>query len=462
MRKSILLFFLISFCHRLSAQKTIVLEKIRCYDINQPLNYYLRNPKTAATITSQLNQSLLKHLKMPLSDTSQLPLELIDFKYVPPDIRPDYKNRDTSILHLYIDLFESDPYYYFRRNKDKEFDSATIKKTKTVFILRALLLDASQKLYKAETLDLLIGEAETPAIGNKVNNGIQLVDLAVTEKTFTEFFKTAMDLLLNTTNPLSSVQLNLQPAYMYDNYLLPKTTGRPRIFTTENKDITGYHYNAENELIRFGKAEYEEIRIRGKNAQKYPDAIMKSINETEHMRTSDFVFLNQHCRDVLRDKDYYIKMITQVDPAQIPEQQELLFTNFLEGDIQYLFRNTDTLARFSVLKKVTERTNLVSRKLIGNGIDTGTVYTSPYNGISNSSDWRVVYNYVLNGTLQGLPFRIKCSGAESNLKEFFVKDKLVCIADGKFYPKKFVVFDASLSGEFLNQLFAIGFNRFLE
>ena len=220
MRKSILLFFLISFCHRLSAQKTIVLEKIRCYDINQPLNYYLRNPKTAATITSQLNQSLLKYLKMPLSDTSQLPLELIDFKYVPPDIRPDYKNRDTSILHLYIDLFESDPYYYFRRNKDKEFDSATIKKTKTVFILRALLLDASQKLYKAETLDLLIGEAETPAIGNKVNNGIQLVDLAVTEKTFTEFFKTAMDLLLNTTNPLSSVQLNLQPAYMYDNYLL--------------------------------------------------------------------------------------------------------------------------------------------------------------------------------------------------------------------------------------------------
>lgn len=462
MRKSVILFFLILICLQLNAQKTIVLEKIRCYDINQPLSYYLNSPKTASTIASQLNQSLLTYLKAPLADTSSLPLEFIDFKYVPPDIRPDYKNRDTNMLHLYIDLFESDPYYYFRRNKDKDFDSSTIKKTKTVFIMRALILDANLKIRNAETLDLLIAEAETPGIGNKVNSGIQLVDLAVTEKTFTEFFKMATDLLLNTKNPLSSVELKLQPAYMYDNYLLPKTAGRPRIYATENKDIVSYHYNAENELIRFGKAEYEEIRIRGKNAQKYPDIIMKAINETEHMRTSDFVFLNQHCRDVLRDKDYYIKMITQIDPAQIPEQQELLFTNFLEGDIQYLFSDKDTLARFSVIKKVTERNNIVSRKLIGNGVDTGIVYTSPYREMGTASDWRVVYNYILIGKLQGLPFRIKCSGVESNLKEFYIKDKLVCIADGKFYPKKFVVFDASLSGEFLNQLFAIGFNRFLE
>lgn len=460
MRKSILYLLLSAVACTATAQQRIAVEKIRCYNINQPLITYLQNKTVAAGLAAQLNQTALAYLKAPITDTTSLTVELLDYTQVPSEIRPEYTSTDTSLLHLYIDFFETDPYYFFRKYPDP--DSALIKRTRTVFVLRSLILNVQKKIVGNESLHLLISEAETPAIGNKMNGGIRLLDLSVTEKTFTALFKTATGMLLNPANDLSMAELKLQPAYFYDNYLLPKTAGKPRDYVSENRNIIAFKIRNESQLIRFGQAEYEEIRIRGKNQQPYPPALLDAINAAEHARNSDFVFLNQAWRDVQRDKNYQLRMIAQVDPANIPARPELFFTNFLEGNLHQLLLEKDTLAHFYIRKEVSEPASKIFPDIIGNGMDTGMRYHSPLY-ISNKNTGRtVVYAYVIDGSMKGLPFRIKCSGAERNLKEFFVGDRLVCIADGKFYPRKFVLFDASLSAETLNQLFMIGFNRFLE
>eukprot|EP01136_Pigoraptor_vietnamica_P018108 Opistho-1_new@64266 len=108
-----------------------------------------------------------------------------------------------------------------------------------------------------------------------------------------------------------------------------------------------------------------------------------------------------------------------------------------------------------------KKTNKIYPNTITNGYDSTGFSTLPAFG-NQQAEWPVMYRYVLNGSLAGTPFRIKCSGFDNSLREFFLADQLVCIAQGKFNPEKFVLFDASLSPEKLNQLFLIGFNRFLE
>ena len=73
-----------------------------------------------------------------------------------------------------------------------------------------------------------------------------------------------------------------------------------------------------------------------------------------------------------------------------------------------------------------------------------------------------MYDYIASGKMGDLDFEIKCSGFRNTIKEIYLDKKLICIAQGKYSPEKFVIFDASLSPEMLNRLFMIGFNRFFE
>jgi hypothetical protein len=443
------------------AQQKIVLENFRLYNLNGPILRYLQNPDIKQTIATDLNQILGQKMNGQLTNTSDLPIELLDFNFVVPVIKPVFSDSDPNLLHLYLDFIEADPYFFFRYDKESEIDSITQKRVKTVFILKAHIYSSDKKLIQTETLNVLISAAETPGIGNLYNAGIRFTDLTVTSKTFTELFKKGTSILLDTANDLSAIEVKLQPAYLADNYLLPKILNRSRTFVSTQKGISSYQFGRQTEMIRMGEPIYEEILLKGRKAQKYPDLITAAIKATQNFAKSDYVFLQQEGRDVLRDKNYLIKLCTQIDPTDIPADRNLLFTHFLPGNFHYLLQENDTLAKFSILKEVTEKANKIYPNIITNGYDSTGFSTLPNFG-NRTAEWVVLYRYVINGSLTGMPFRIKCSGFDNNLREFFLGDQLVCIAQGKFNPEKFVLFDASLSPEKLNQLFLIGFNRFLE
>ncbi|MEK7199831.1 MAG: hypothetical protein AAB212_07930, partial [Bacteroidota bacterium] len=157
---------------------------------------------------------------------------------------------------------------------------------------------------------------------------------------------------------------------------------------------------------------------------------------------------------------YQLQLTTQIDPTNLPETESLLFTNFLSGNFHYLFQGKDTLAKFSILKNVTDKVNRVYTNILYNGYDSVSFYPVKPNGVSQGLP--VIYDYQVEGVISNKPFGIKCSGSGEMVKEIFLDNTLVCIAQGKFSPEKFVLFDASLSPELLNRLFMIGFNRFFE
>lgn len=440
-------------------QKVVIFEQARFVEYNYPVKTYLLDSAIQHTITSQLNQTLRKQQGLSLADTVNLSVTFVTPGADIKSIRPNYIDPDTNHLHLYIDFLEVMPQGFFSMSENYPPDSNLVKRTNTVFMISAWLLDSKKNIFFTEKLNLIISTGDSPGMGTYYAGSIKYNDLTVVPRVFIGMFKSATAILFDPKNDLSTVELKLIPGYIMDNYIFPKTYNKPRTFIANNKNIFSYSFQGQSEVFRLGEPIYEEIKIKGKKPEKYPDDLTAAIKKTAHYAKSDYVYLRQDCRDVINDKNYLLKLTTQVDPENLQDGEQFLFTNFLEGTFHYLFLEKDTLARFTIEKEVMDRKNQYYPYIITNGYDSTSMYQFPS---VRTSGWNVFYNYVVKGQLNHQSFTIKCSGARNSVKEIFLGDKLVCIAQGKFSPEKFVVFDASLSTQILNQLFMIGFNRFFE
>lgn len=443
-------------CHFLLAQKTIVWEELRCFDNNNSLSADLRQSEIGKLIAAQLNHTLEKNYQLTLTDTNSINLNFLDYNRIPPPVKPNFKDADTNHLHLYIDLLEVMPYRFFLNADNLPSDSTLQKRAKTVFVIETWIITSDKKIVQHEALSVVVSDAVNTGMGTLYHNGIQFSELSVLPKTFAEFFRTVSNMVLNPDNKLSMVEIQLAPAYWADNYIMPVIENYPRIRTTTQKGFCSYTYQNKKELIRMEDPVYEEILTKGRNLLTYPESITQAIRNTDHFSRSDFVFLKQDARDVLRDKNYQIKLVTQIDPENVPEDRNLLFTNFLSGPYQLLLRGSDTLAVFGIETNVREAGRKYFSKIY-NGYDSETLQSV----VNNPSEWPVITNYLISGIIQQKPFQIKCTSGNT-LKEIYLNKKLIAVVQGKFSPDKFVVFDASLSSELVNSLLILSCNRFFE
>ena len=452
MKKKILFFLLSCFVMQvLQAQKKVIPENIRCWSIYGPVMTYWQNEEIRRNFAGQLNTFLLKYHHLPLADTTQLAIQVLSENSKSDRIPLPVKDNDTSNLHMYLDIFENTPFAFFSHIEKTAKDSLLMNRAKSVFQIQ-LILAKSDRVVFNNTLDIIISAGSTPGMGIVSNT------VALTAKGFAELLKTGMNLLMNPENDLSQIEVTVSPAFVADNFIIAKTSQQPRVYVFTTKDISTYAYKNKSQMIRLGGALYEEIRIKGKNPDKLPDAIMEAIRKTDHFSVSDYVFLRQECRDVLQNKNYLLKLLVQIDPENRPANNSFLFSNFVSGNFHYLFNEKDTVAIFAIEKAVTDPAKKIYINTISNGFDSASFVPID----THQPVWPLVYDYVVKGKISKSNFSIKCCGYRNTIKEIYLDDKLICIAQGKFTPEKFVFFDASLSPELLNQLFMIGFNRFFE
>lgn len=450
---------LLLFCisgHFIFAQKTIVWEELRCFDNNKNLSEYLQNPDIIKKVAAQLNHTLEEKYHLSLTDTNSIKLSFLDYNRIPPPVKPNFKDADTNRLHLYIDFLEIMPYRFFLNEENASSDTAMQKRTKTVFIIESWIITSDKKMVQHEALSVVVSETLNSGMGTLFHNGIQFSELSILPTTLTEFFRTVSRMVLDPLNKLSLVEIKLAPAYWADNYIMPVLGNFPRTLAVTQKGISSYYYQNKKEMIRMDDPVYEQIILKGRNAPSYPESITKAIRNSAHFSKSDFVFLKQDARDVLRDKNYQIKLVIQIDPENVPQDRNLVFTDFLQGPYQLLLHDKDTLAVFSIETYVKEPGRKYFAKIY-NGYDNQSIYP-----VANSqSEWQVMTNYLVSGKIQQHDFQIKCT-SNNTLKEIYLDKKLVVIVQGKFSPDKFVVFDASLSPELVNTLIILSCNRFFE
>lgn len=436
----------------LPAQQKVILEEIRYGSRGYLTMSYWKMEEVRKTFASQLNKILLKHRGLPLADTTSLNLHNLNEDLKTLQKVPGIKYTDTANIHMFIDILENTPGIFFFKSFALQEDTTLVLRAKSVFQIQVLLEKGEKNVVFNAPLDMVITSGNTAGIG--IESGL----ITMTPKGFTDMLKAGLNIILTPENDITQVELKVAPAFWADNFILTKTQMQPRIYVTTNKGISTFTYHDTQEMIRFGEAVFHELKLKGKNAEKYREDLTNAIRKTSNYSGSNYLFLRQEARDVLGDRNYQVQLLTQINPDKPVSDGELPFTNFLSGDFHYLFQEKDTIAAFNIDRNVRDFSKKIYVSQVSNGLDAVAVYPLPGNEIIRD----LSYDYVVNGKIGQQDFNIKCSGFRNSVKEIYLDSKLVCIAQGKFSPERFVVFDASLSPGVLKQLFIIGFNRFFE
>lgn len=428
-----------------TAQKKVALEALR---FGTPINY-LSDSASRNSFLAMLSAITDKRLHMPLTITDRV--QFIDINKDPDAAVVEPNNPDTSLLHLYLAIAEYSPKIFFSAEPDAA-DSVMKKNARTVFRISYTLVNAAKAVQQQESLDIVVSNRRSAGLGNES----PLVFLL--PKTFVELMRNALDKLLDPANTAGLIGLAVPPVYMADNYIMPKINGRPRTPVTQQKDMAAFDYAGKRQLLRQGEPLYEQVLYKGKRAKKYSDSLMQAIRTIPNDTQYDFVILRQECRDVLNDKNYLLKLATQVDPYKAYLTGGSLFSGFLPGKLHYLLGDKDTIACFSIRINLPAPKNKQYPASLYNGYDVATLF----HAYGINTEWPVVYAYHISGTINGHEFDIYCGGVGKKLKEVYLDSKLACIGQGSLSPDIFVIFDETLPPELFNQLTLIAFNRFLE
>lgn len=445
-----LLLLLLNVCFS-KAQQRVIIDNIRCWSTSGPTMGYWASADIKNKFASQLHTLLQKYQEAVWEDTTHLPIRLPVTKENFAESAPKPYLTDSAHTHMHLDISEVTPYEYFSKNQESIEDSLLIKRTRSVFQFYVILYTRDSILF-SNTLDLFISEGNSPGIG------IVSSLVSLTSTGFAEMLKKALTILLNPLENIAQAEIKAAPGFTGDNFILPKTAQKTRIYVNKEKGISNYTYAGSTEMIRSGQGQYEAIRLKGKNPDKPGILIEEAIRNIPDYTASEFVLLKQEGRDVIHNKNYTLKLLCRIDPESPPVSRTLLFTNFVKAPIHYLFSEKDTVAVFTITKNILSQEELLFPGTITNGYDSSSQF--PLNSAMKATP--VVYDYTINGFIFNQPFTIKCTGMVNTLKEIYLGNKLVCIAQGKFSPEKFVVFDTSLTPEQLNPLFLIGFNSFFE
>ncbi len=434
-----------------SAQKNIILEQVRTFSMLGPIMNYWTLPSTRSTFINQLTDQLLNKKNAVLSDTT--------IRIIPINNLKDkgtesiyFTTADTTTQHLYVDIYEYDPVTFFYYQPEYIHDSLLFKRTRSVFQVGLLFVDHKKNVISNDGLTICVGQ------GSGNGFGIIAGNLAITPKGFTDMLNLSIGKLLDTANNSALIEVKVAPAFYADNFILPEIGKYPVLQTKSQKDIYSYQYNGKSEMIRMGDKFYEELIAKGKK-KNIPDnsPIENVITATGNINSSDFVQLRQECRDVIRDKNYTIKLINEVNPNFNYLSEADLFTHFLSGPVHVLLKEKDTIARFSIYKNIGMPEKKIFLSKISNGYDSSSVVN-----INASSATRIVFcEYKVEGYLGDQPFSILCTDRNS-LKEIYLDEKRIAVAKGNFLPERIAIFDASLDIEKLNQLMMIAFTKFYQ
>ena len=283
--------------------------------------------------------------------------------------------------------------------------------------------------------------------------GIVAQNLPFSSKGFTEVLKKSMAILFDSTKTDAQIEVKAARVFIRDNFILDKIIDKPRIQVNSKNNSSKFNYNNQQQIIRWGEQLYQKIVLTGKNKTALPDAVLIALKKEVASDNENKFILLQDARDVVADKNYQMSIIAYLDFNFVGIQQ----IKIIKGNFNTLALNNDTLARFSIENNVIDTNKKIFTQQITNGVDHKLNFTID----SSGTELSLVQVYVIKGKIWNQSFKI-CISGERYLKEFYVDDRIVCVANGDRILERFVILDESISSSLLNTLFIIGFNAYLQ
>ncbi len=445
MKKTIAIIILTFSIINAKGQTTIYPGNFRYISVYGPIMNYWTDSSTKKEFTISLDSILMVKRNWVLNKSN-------DFQFAAIKNNTSAKSI-TRYPHLNIDFIEyATPAYIKQFNLDI-VDSSFIKEVLSVLRLEVRLEDKNQLVIFEKELDVYVKKGPSNGIGIPINS------LHFTKKGMLETLKKSFNILLDSTTTNEAIDLRVGGAFVGDNFILTKTNGLTRTQVSTTKSISKFKYKGQEQLIRWGDQLYKDVVLYGKNKTILPEKLLKAFEKNIGEADTNPVFLVQDGRDILANKNYTIQLSAHlgVDPYYLNFNTVRPVIKLISGYNHFLLIEKDTAAIFEIQINNVDSTKKIFLNQISNGFDLSSVTRFE----SLESEMPLTYDYSIKGKLKELPFEIKIAG-DRYLREFYLNNELICIANGNIAPERFVILDNSISPEILNTLFIIGFNSFFQ
>jgi hypothetical protein len=434
------------------AQKKVVLEMMRCYSTTGPSMKYLLDPNRQQVILQQLNTSLLKEHDFRLTDTAQIPIALL----TPADLKkniplPSFSS-DTSLLHLYIDCKETDPFTFFLEDIEYLNDSLLARRSLDVIHLSYFLLNYKKQLIEENELVISLTHKETTSIGIPFNrfytDGTQQL-LSTTATGFTETIKVGIQYLFNPNNSSSLIELKVPPVYFYNNFIDSETYKTSKIIVPVFQNNTWQFLAPEgNQIIRNGEQGILGVKIEGKKMPEFPGWLFDTLSQLKEYRGNNFICLQRESRNVLQDVTYQTRLVGSLF------QSATNTVGFLPANkkTNFLLKNKDTLAVFSINSQPIQKdSSYLWLNQCYNGIELSSIFSLD----PQANPFPMITKLEINGELLKQPFSIYMKGIGYIWKEIYLQGEQVMLIFGKDKPERILIKNKSLSTATIQQLLLI-------
>ena len=435
---------------KLPAQNKVIVESIRSFSMFGPSMNYLEDTSVKSSISAKLSAILDKNYKLALSQNS-LPIQIFTSSDALKNNTGKFSDSDTSTWHLFIEVYEYDPLSFLTGSALETTDSIMIASASTVFQISCILTNGHHEVVNNESVFAAISNTQTSGFGIRPKN------IFLTKKSFTAVVQVGLQMALDPNNQTVVVDIKAPAVYYGDNFLMGQFNNTSKIFIETIKDSWSFNLLGNTEVLRMGEQLFDEIWVKRKLIDSSAsELLIKKMKETGNTASSDFIYLRQECRDVYQDKNYTIKIATEIDPYSQATSKKEIFSNFLPGPLHLMLQGKDTAAIFSINKMVGDPNKQVYLDKTTNGIDSSSTAR-----ISKKDyPFQIVYDYQLTGKIMGERFTIR-SFWNHEMKEIYLNNKLICIVNGKTDPEACVLAKDFTDTSLLKELLLIAYNKFL-
>jgi hypothetical protein len=450
MKKLVYLLLFISIVFKLPAQNKVVVEAIRSFSMFGPSMYYLEDTAVQLGIKSKLSVILNKNFKLLLYNQT-LPIENYTSTEALKNNTIKFSIADTSTRHLFIEIYEYDPISFLTGSALEAPDSAIIAGASSIFQISCILTNGVQEIISNQSVFAAISNTETGGFGIRPKN------IFLTKKSFASVVQVGLQMALNPDNETMVADIKTPAVYYADNFIMGHINNTSKIVVNTVKDTWGYTVEGNQELLRMGEQLFDEIWVKRKLVDSSASPLLlKKIKETGNTASSDFIYLRQECRDVYQDKNYTIKIATEIDPYSTASSKKELFSDFLSGEVHLMLEGKDTAAIFTINKNIGDPNKQVYLDKTTNGMDSSSMAKVS----KKDFPFQVTYDYQITGKIRGERFTIQ-SFWNHEMKEMYLNNKLVGIVKGKTDPENFVIVNDASNASIMKELLLIAYNKFL-
>ena len=435
---------------RVPAQNKVIVESIRSFSMFGPTMNYLEDTSVRSSISAKLSAILNKNYNLVFSNTP-LPIQIFTNSDGLKNNTASFSSSDTSTWHLFVEVYEYDPLSFLSGATLETSDTAIIAAASSVIQISCILTNGLQEIVNNQTVYAAVTNTETAGFGIRPKN------IFLTKKSFTSVVQVGLQMVLDPNNETVVMDIKAPNVYYGDNFMMGQIKNTSKIIVQTIKDSWSFGLLGNGEVLRMGEQLFDEIWIKRKLVDSSAsELLLKKMKETGNTASSDFIYLRQECRDVYQDKNYTIKIATEIDPYSEATSKKEIFSDFLPGLVHMMLQGKDTAAVFSIQKNTGDPYKQVYLEKTTNGIDsssTGRVSNKEY-------PFQITYDYQLTGKIRGEQFTIR-SFWNNEMKELYINNMLISIVKGKTDPENFIITKELTDSTMMKELLLIAYNKFL-